>query len=142
MRQPRRKSRNLALSLLLATASLPAWATLQSDAASRQSESSMAASIEVPVAVTHALSEGAAFVVTAVDASAAGVVVTVSATTVAASFVVHLSLEAAEAIGIVVGTAVSVTAVAIGWLLSAAGEVLCFIANDDVRHHIHSRRIG
>ena len=69
MSQPRSKFRTLAF-FLLATASLPAWTAIQSDAASRQSESSMAASVEVPIAVTHALSEGAAFVVTAVDASA------------------------------------------------------------------------
>jgi hypothetical protein len=108
---------------------------------SRQSESSLAASVEVPVAVAHALSEGAAFVVTAVDASVEGVAVTVSAATAGVSFVVHLSAEAAEGIGIVVGTAVSVTVIATGWLLSTAGEVLCFIANDGVRQHIHSRRI-
>ena len=141
MRQSRSKVLILAL-FLLTTVSLPAWATIQSDAASRQSESSMAASIEVPIAVTHALSEGAAFVVTAVDASAEGVAITVSAAAVGASFVVYLSAEAAKEIGIVVGTAVSVTVIATGWLLSAAGEVLCFIANDGVRHHIHSRRIG
>lgn len=136
----RSKLRVIVFALLLATASVPTWATIQSDAASRQSESSLAASVEVPVAVAHALSKGAAFVVTAVDASVEGVAVTVSAVAIGVSFVVHLSAEAAEGIG-VVGTAVSVTVVATGWLLSAAGEVLCFIANDGVRQHIHSRRI-
>ncbi|HEY5971996.1 MAG TPA: hypothetical protein VIT22_08480 [Pseudoxanthomonas sp.] len=136
----RSKFRVIAI-LLLAIASVPAWATIQSDAASRQSESNIAASVEVPVAVAHALSEGATFVVTAVDTSAEGVAVTVSATAVGASFVVHLSTEAAEEIGVVVSTAVSTTVIATGWLLSVAGEVLCFIANDGVRRHIHSRRI-
>ena len=138
----RSKLRVIIFALLLATAGMPAWATIQSDAASRQSESSLAASVEVPVAVAHALSEGAAFAVTAVDASVEGVAVTVSTATAGVSFVVHLSAEAAEGIGVVVGTAVSVTVIATGWLLSAAGEVLCFIANDGVRQHIHSRRIG
>jgi hypothetical protein len=137
----RSKFRVTAFAILLATASMPVWATIQSDAASRQSESSLATSVEVPVAVTHALSEGAAFVVTAVDASVEGVAVTVSTAAVGMSFVVHLSAEAAEGVGIVVGTAISVTVLATGWLLSAAGEVLCFIANDGVRQHIHSRRI-
>lgn len=142
MRQLRcTKFRVILFALLLATSSASAWATMQSDAASRQSGSSLAVSVEVPVAITHALSEGAAFVVTAIDASAAGVVVTVSAVAVGVSFVVHLSAEAAEEIGIVVGTAVSVTAIATGWLLSATGEVLCFVPNDGVRPHIHSRRI-
>ncbi len=137
----RSKFRVLAFTLVLVIPCVPAWATIQSDAASRQSESSMAASVEVPVAIVHALSEGAAFVVTAVDASAEGVAVTVSAFAVGTSFVVYLSAEAAEEIGVVVGTAVSVTVIATGWLLSAAGEVLCFIANDGVRQHIHTRRI-
>lgn len=137
----RSKLRVITFALLLATASVPALATIQSDAARRQSESSLAASVEVPVAVAHALSEGAAFVVTAVDASAAGMAVTVSAATSGVSFVVHLSAEAAEGTGIVVGTAVSIIVIATGWLLSAAGEVLCFIANDSVRQHIHSRRL-
>lgn len=137
----RSKFRVIAFALLLAIASMPAWATIQSDAVSRQSESSLAASVEIPVAFTHALSEGAALVVTAIDASATGVAVTVSAAAIGVSFVVHLSAEAAERIGIVVGTTVSVTVIATGWLLSAAGEVLCFIANDGVRQHIHSRRI-
>jgi hypothetical protein len=137
----RSKFRIIAFALLVVGASVPAWAAIQSDAASRQSESSLAASVEVPVAITHALSEGVAFVVTAADASVEGVAVTVSATAIGISFVVHLSGEAAQEMGIVVGTAVSVTVIATGWLLSAAGEVLCFIANDYMRQHIHSRRI-
>ena len=45
-------------------------------------------------------------------------------------------------LGIAVGTAISVAAVATGWILSAAGEALCFIANDAARPHIHSHRYG
>ena len=133
--------RIVVLALLMTTVSTPAWATIQSEAASRQFESSLAASVEVPVAVAHALSEGVALVVTAVDTSAEGVAITVAATAVGASFVVSLSAQAAEEIGVVAGTTISVTVVATGWLLSAAGEVLCFIANEVVRPHIHTRRI-
>ena len=43
---------------------------------------------------------------------------------------------------IAVGTAISVAAVSTGWILSAAGEALCFIANDAARPHIHSHRYG
>jgi hypothetical protein len=35
-----------------------------------------------------------------------------------------------------------VAAVSTGWILSAAGEALCFIANDAARPHIHSHRYG
>ena len=137
----RRRSR-IRLALLLAMASSPAFAALQSDEASRQSEASLAASIEVPVAVIGALSEGGKFVVTAVAASGAMVAVTVSAVGVGASFVVYLAAETVRALGIAAGTAVSVVAVASGWLLGAGGEALCFIANDAARAHIHSHEVG
>ena len=125
------------LGLLLAA---PVGAVVQSDGASRQSQASLAASVEVPVAVVSALGHGSAAVVSGVGAAAGSVAVTVSLAGAGASFVVYLSVEAVRRLGIAVGTAVSVTAVASGWLLSAAGETLCFIANDEARRHIHSLR--
>ena len=119
---------------------LPASAAPQSDGASRQSQASLAASVEIPIAVTHALSHGAAAVVSGVSAVGGSVAVTVSVATAGASFVVYLSVEAIRRLGIVAGTAISVTVVATGWILSAAGEALCFIGNDAVRPHIHSHR--
>lgn len=118
----------------------PTTAAPQSDGASRQSQASLAASVEAPIAVTHALSHGAAAVVSGVAAVGGSVAVTVSMTAVGASFVVYLSAEAIRRLGIAVGTAISVTVVATGWILSAAGEALCFIANDAARPHIHSHR--
>jgi hypothetical protein len=131
-----------ALSCAMIGLALPAAAAPQSDGASRQSQASLAASVEAPFAVTHALSHGAAAVVSGVAAAAGSVAVTVSLAAAGASFVVYLSVEAIRRLGIVVGTAISVTAVATGWLLSAAGEALCFIGNDAVRPHIHSHRYG
>ena len=125
---------------------LPAHAAPQSDGASRMSQASLEASIEVPVAVIHALGHGASAVVTSVAVVAGSVAVTVSVAAAgvvgAASFVVYLSAEAIKRLGITVGTAISVAAVATGWILSAAGEALCFIANDAARPHIHSHRYG
>ena len=132
----------ICLALLIAMACTPAFAAIQSGEASRQSEASLAASIEVPVAVLGALSEGGKFVVKSVAASGTMIAVTVSAVGVGASFVVYLAKESVHKLGIVAGTAISVTAVASGWLLSAGGEVLCFIANDAARAHIHSRELG
>ena len=123
-------------------AGTPVFAAVQSDAASRQSEASLAASVEVPAAVAMALSEGAKFSVTGVAASAQGVAVTVSAAGVGASFVVYLSAAAAKELGLRVGQAVTVSVVAAGWILSAGGHALCFVPNDEARGLLHSRRIG
>ena len=138
----RTPSRSRACLFMLLLACAPAWAVVQSDAASRQSEASLAASIEVPAAIAAALSEGGKLVVTSVAASGEAVAVTVSAVGVGASFVIYVAAETVRALGIAAGTAISVTAVASGWLLSAAGEVLCFIANESVRVHIHSHRVS
>jgi hypothetical protein len=139
-----RKSASLlrfTLALGLLVTALPGFTAVQSDAASRQSAASLDASIEVPAAVATALSEGARFVVTGVAASGEAVAITVSAVGTGVSFVVRVSAEAAERMALVAGVAVSVTVVAAGWLLSAGGEALCFIANDAARELIHTRRL-
>jgi len=125
----------------LFVAAAPAFAATQSDAASRQSDASLAASVEVPVAMAEALSAGAGFSVTAVEASGGAVALTISAVGAGASAVIVLSAEVARALGIAVGTAVAVTAVSTGWILSVAGESLCFVANALARPHLHSRRL-
>ena len=58
-----------------------------------------------------------------------------------ASFVVDLSAEAIKRLGIAVGTAISVAVVSTGWILSVAGESLCFVADALARPHLHSRRL-
>ena len=141
------RSLTLALAAALSNGPIfPAQAAPQSDGASRLSQASLEASIEVPVAVIHALGHGASAMVTGVAVVAGSVAVTVSVAAAgvvaAASFVVYLSTEAIKRLGIAVGTAISVTVVATGWILSAAGEALCFIANDAARPHIHSHRYG
>lgn len=123
-------------------AGMPAFAAAQSDGASRQSEASLAASVEVPAAVSLALSEGAKFAVAGIGASAQGVAITVSAVGIGASFVVYVSAEAAKELGLHVGQAVQVSALATGWLISAAGRALCFVPNERTRPLLHSRRIG
>ena len=141
------RSLTLALATVLSGGvALPAHAAPQSDGASRMSQASLEASIEVPVAVIHALGHGASAVFTGVAVVAGSVAVTVSVAAAgvvgAASFVVYLSAETIKRLGIAVGTAISVAAVSTGWILSAAGEALCFIANDAARPHIHSHRYG
>lgn len=109
--------------------------------ASRASEASLAASVEVPIAAVSALAAGSEFVVTGVVASGTVVAVTVSAVGVGASFVVYLSVEAVKALGLSAGHALEAVAVSGGWLLMASGEAICFIADEATRTHIHSREI-
>lgn len=129
----------LGLGLLLAAA--PAAFADASTAASRQSESSLAASVEVPAAALVALSEGGRFVVQSVDASAGVVVLIADGASEAASFTLRLSRDAIVGASIVAGTAVSVTAVASGWLLYVGSEAIAFVADAAVRPHLHSRRV-
>lgn len=139
----RSAARHLSLTpFLFAALLLPLDAIAQSEAASRQSEQSLDASLEVPLAVAGALSEGGKFSVTAVRDAGDSIAITLSATAAAASFAVKVSAETARALGIAIGTAVVVTAVSTGWILSIAGKALCYIANDKARAHIHSRRLG
>lgn len=109
--------------------------------ASRASEASLAASVEVPIAAVSALAAGSEFVVTGVVASGTVVAVTVSAVGIGASFVVYLSVEAVKALGLSAGHALEAVAVSGGWLLMASGEAICFIADEATRSHIHSREI-
>lgn len=139
MRQRTAVLRWASCALLLAAG--PAFAATQSDAASRQSEASLAASVEVPVAMAEALSAGAGFSITAIEASGGAVALTVSAIGGGASAVVVVSAEIARALGVAVGTVVVATAVSTGWILSVAGESLCFVADALARPHLHSRRL-
>lgn len=116
-------------------------ADAQSDASLRQSEASLMASVEVPMAVVGALAEGGKFVVSGVAASGATVAVTVSVVGLGASFVVHLSAEAAKSLAIATGRTLEAVAVSGGWLLMTAGEALCFVADEATRGHVHSRRL-
>ena len=113
----------------------------QSDASLRQSEASLMASVEVPVAIVGALAQGGKFVVSGVAASGAVVAVTVSVVGLGASFVVYLSVEAVKSLALASGHALEAVAVSGGWLLMTAGEALCFIADETARAHVHSRRL-
>lgn len=122
-------------------AGMPAFAAVQSDGLSRQSEASLAASVEVPAAAARALSQGARFSVAAIEASAQGAAVTVSAAA-GTSIVIALSAQQAARLGLKVGQAVVVAAVAAGWLISTvAGEALCFVPNEQARALLHSERM-
>lgn len=105
------------------------------------SEASSALSL-LPVAVVVAapaavLSGGAVLTVVAVQASAEGTVWVLER----ASDGARLSLQLAGGALLASGTAVAVTAVASGWLLSQAGRVICFIPNQIGQALLHNERV-
>ncbi|WP_396271362.1 hypothetical protein [Ideonella sp.] len=83
----------------------------------------IAVSVAAPVAV---LSAGVAFTVVAVEATAAGSVWVLQR----ASDGVRMSVRFAGESAAAVGASVTVVAIGAGWVLSAAGEALCFIPNE------------
>jgi hypothetical protein len=128
--------------VLLLSGLQPPSAQAQSDAISRPSELSVAASVEVPAAVLSALAEGGKFVVGAVTVSGGVAAITLSAVGVGASFAVYVSVEALKAGAIAVGETLEAVAVSGGWLLYAGSEAVCFMADEATRAQLHSREIG
>jgi hypothetical protein len=92
----------------------------------------------VPVAFSVA---GAALVVKAVEVTASGTVYVLERVSDGARASVEVSGRAASAVSVGVGTAVVVSVIGTGVLLSAAGEVLAFIPNELGRALLHNERI-
>ena len=139
--RPFRRSIKIAAFALALTGVQWPVAQAQSEAISRQSQLSLAASAEVPAAALSALAEGGKFVIGAVAISGGVAAITVSAVGVGASFVVYVSVEALKAGAIAVGKTLEAVAVSGGWLLYASGEALCFVIDEAMRPHLHSRGI-
>ena len=99
-------------------------------------------SLSLPVAVSVAgpvllLSGATALTIVAVEASARGTVWVLERASDGARASVHFAGHASAA----VGTAVVVSAVSTGWVLSAAGAALAFIPNELGRALLHNERI-
>ena len=84
---------------------------------------------------------GAVLVVKAVEVSARGTVIVLERASDGARASVELSGRAASGVVTGVGTAVAVSVISAGVLLSAAGEVLCFIPNELGRALLHNERL-
>lgn len=123
----------LAAALAAAFAAVPARAHGVSEA-SALSALPVAMSVAAPVAV---LSAGAVLTVVAVEASAAGTVWVLER----ASDGARASVRLAGAVSAGVGTAVVVTALSTGWLLSAAGQAVCFVPNALGAALLHHERV-
>ncbi|MCB4362354.1 hypothetical protein KIH07_01325 [Hydrogenophaga taeniospiralis] len=92
----------------------------------------------LPVALTVS---GAVLVVKTVEVSARGTVIVLERASDGARASVELTGRAASGVAASVGTAVAVSVIGTGVLLSAAGEVLCFIPNEIGRALLHNERI-
>jgi hypothetical protein len=84
---------------------------------------------------------GAVLVVKGVEVSARGTVMVLERASDGARASVELSGRAASGVALGVGTMVGVSVIGAGVLLSAAGELLCFIPNELGRALLHNERI-
>ena len=98
----------------------------------------IAVSVAAPVMI---LAGGAALTVVAVEASAAGTVWVLERASDGARATLRLSGQVAGGLSVIVGTAVLVTAVSTGWVLSAAGQALAFIPNEVGAALLHNERL-
>ena len=133
----------LALAASVVIAPTQAWAHRDGSEASALS----ALSLGVPLAILAApaaagvLSAGAALTVASVQVAAAGTVWVLTQASTGASVALTLSAAGAEALSVTAGTAVVVTALSTGWILSAAGKALCFVPNEIGLSLIHNERM-
>ena len=98
----------------------------------------VAVSVTAPVAV---LSAGAALTVVAVEGSAAGTVWVLERASDGVRGSLTLSGELARGASVAVGSAVLVTALSAGWLLSSAGKAIAFVPNEIGRALLHNERV-
>jgi len=118
-----------------------AHAEPQSTAVSRASSASVHASVEVPVAVFHALKAGGEFVLTGVNASARGAVATISVASAAGAYSLMVLVEPDALSGAPVTSVGEVLETAGGVFLSVGKEIIAFIPDPSAHAHIHSRRL-
>ena len=97
--------------------------------------------IAVSVAAPVVLSAGAVLTVVAVEASATGMVWVLERASDGARSTLRLSAQAAGGLSVLAGTAVLVTAMSTGWVLSAAGAAIAFIPNEIGAALLYNERV-
>lgn len=130
--------RRAALVALLACASLGARAQSTLSDASALSALPVAVSVAAPVMI---LSAGAMLTVVAVEATSTGTLWVLERAADGARASVQLSGQAAAGLSTVVGTAVVVTAISTGWVLSAASQAIAFIPNEIGAALLYNERV-
>lgn len=143
----------VAASLALSAFALPSTASAQSEASAALSMLPVASVVGTAasagavagsvVALPAALSVGGAVLaVVAVEASVDGTVYLLERASDGARVSVRVSGQVARGASMVAGTAVVVSVIGTGVVLSAAGEVLAFIPNALGRALLHNERLG
>ena len=122
-------------------------ASLAAQAARAHTEVSEVSALSMlPVAVSVAapsmlIAGGAVLTVVSIQASATGTVWVLERASDRARATLHLSGHIAQGAALSVGGAVMVTAIASGWVLSAAGQALALIPNELGRALLYNERI-
>lgn len=124
--------------LLATSAAGPARAHGGLSEASALSMLPLAVSVAAPALL---LSAGVGLTVVAVEASATGTVWVLERASDGARASVTVSGAVVGGASLLVGTAVTVTALSAGWVLSAAGQVIAFVPNELGRALLHNERI-
>ena len=129
----------VALASALFVASLPSHAhpSGASDA-SALSILPIAVSVAVP---TMVLSGGVMLTAVAVEASAQGTVYVFERASDGARLSLNVGSQAAGVISLGVGTAVAVSVIGTGWILSAAGQVIAFVPNEIGKALLYNERV-
>jgi hypothetical protein len=130
--------RRAAIAALLAAGVCSAQAQSTLSDASALSLLPVAISVAAPVAI---LSAGAVLTVVAVEATSAGTVWVLERASDGARASVRLGARAAEGASALVGSAVVVTAISTGWILSAASQAIAFIPNELGAALLYNERI-
>lgn len=109
-----------------------------SDASAALSAVPVAISVVAPSVV---LSAGAAFVVVAIESTARGTVWVLERASDGVRLSVEFSGKVVAGAATLIGTAVVVTAISTGYVLSAAGEAIAFIPNEIGASLLHNERV-
>jgi hypothetical protein len=122
------RQRALAFAVALALGTATVAIRAQSDAS--ESSAMSALPVAMPVAApVMILAGGAALTVVSVQASATGTAWVLERASDGSRATLHFSDRAAGASPAASGTAVLVTALSTGWLISAAGQAIAFVPN-------------
>ena len=128
-----------ALAAVLLSANLvTAHAQPNASDASALSALPIAVSIAAPVMI---ISAGAALTVVAIQASATGSVWVLERASDGARVTLTLSGQVLEGVSVGVGTAVTVTAITTGWVLSTASQAIALIPNEIGAALLYNERI-
>ena len=131
--------RRASVAVLFAASTLAAQAQSTLSDASALSALPVAVSVAAPVMI---LSAGAVLTVVAVEATSTGVVWVLERASDGARASVRMGSLAAAGLSTAVGTAVVVTAISTGWVLSAASQAIAFIPNEIGRSLSYNQRVS